>query len=361
MKPRNIIITIIVIVAGVFAGHFLGLYTLPFLTEEVNAISVLETTGTVKVERSSDNLAARAGMRLQERDTVRTASASTVWLSLDAAKAVQLSELTALRIDQGRRGFALTLVEGEIRAEIDKPLADNEDFTVQAGDLALAVRGTIFTVQYNSDIIWVSVERGLVAVLDKDGNELAVLGAGEGRVYGQKGGEFFEYEYNPGAEAPAPVPDDTPATPKIVEPLTPEQQTMVGVWEDEDRLVAVRQRMGRDGNPNYDFIFDAITYNNGTWIKVTRETCTFEIVGGKYVVTDIYFCPLPDDPGGNLYETNNILEYDPETDTMFFSESHVTQNGVQTWTRTLTRTGRDPETDPDVDWSDYYRIHPDRE
>jgi hypothetical protein len=213
MKPRNIIITFIVIVAGVFAGHFLGLYTLPFLTEEVNAISVLETTGTVNVERPPET----------------------------------------------------------------------------------------------------------------------------------------------------PPPDDTPPAPRTVEPLTPEQQTMVGVWEDEDRLVAVRQRMGRDGNPDYDFIFDAITYNNGTWIKVTRETCTFEIVDDKYVVTDIYYCPLPDDPGGNLYEANNILEYDPETDTMFFSETHVTQNGLQTWTRTLTRTGRDPETDPDVDWSDYYRIHPDRE
>jgi hypothetical protein len=42
-----------------------------------------------------------------------------------------------------------------------------------------------------------------VAVLDKDGNELAVLGAGEGRVYGQKGGEFYEYEYTPSVKAPA--------------------------------------------------------------------------------------------------------------------------------------------------------------
>jgi hypothetical protein len=99
MKPRNIIITLAVIVAGVFAGHFLGLYTLPFLTEEVNAISVLETTGTVNVERPPENITAREGMRLQERDTVQTASSSTAWLSLDDDKAVQLSELTALRID----------------------------------------------------------------------------------------------------------------------------------------------------------------------------------------------------------------------------------------------------------------------
>ncbi|MDR0220668.1 MAG: FecR domain-containing protein [Lachnospiraceae bacterium] len=176
-------IALIVLAVGVIAGHFLGFYALPLLTDSVNAVSVLETTGTVDVERPPETIAAREGMRLQERDTVRTASSSSAWLSLDAAKAVGLSELTVLRIDRSNKGFSLTLVEGEIRAQIDKPLADNEDFTVKAGNLALAVRGTVFTANYAGGVVSVHVESGVVAVLDEQGNELAELGPGESGEY----------------------------------------------------------------------------------------------------------------------------------------------------------------------------------
>jgi hypothetical protein len=77
----------------------------------------------------------------------------------------------------------LTLVKGEIRAEINKPLTDNEDFTVKAGNLALAVRGTVFTANYTNSRVKVHVESGVVAVLDAQGNEIAELGAGESGEY----------------------------------------------------------------------------------------------------------------------------------------------------------------------------------
>jgi hypothetical protein len=191
-KGKSPIITIIVLavlIAGILAGHFLGWYSLPFLTNSVNAISVLTVEGKVDIARASDTLSARAGMRLQNRDTVQTGCGSAAWLSLDAAKAVELAELTELRIGQGSRGFNLTLIEGEIRTEIKQALAEDEDFTVQVGDLALAVRGTLFTVRYDGGIIWVAVERGQVAVLDKNGNELALLGAGESGEYEAGEGE----------------------------------------------------------------------------------------------------------------------------------------------------------------------------
>jgi hypothetical protein len=186
------LIALAVIIGGVFGGHYLGFYSLPFLTDSVNTVSVLETKGTVDIERSSDTLAARVGMRLMNLDTVRTGGASSAWLSLDSDKAIGLAELTALRVDQSARGFELTLVAGEIRAQIDKPLTDGEDFTVQAGNLALAVRGTVFTANYARGIVSVMVESGTVAVLDAQGREMAVLNAGESGAY--ETGETVEEE-----------------------------------------------------------------------------------------------------------------------------------------------------------------------
>ncbi|MDR0220653.1 MAG: FecR family protein [Lachnospiraceae bacterium] len=147
------------------------------------SVSVLEVTNSVNVDRGEEEIAARKGMRLQNLDTVRTDSASSAWLSLDDTKAVELSELTALQIDQQARGFVLTLASGEIKSQIDQPLATDEDFAVQAGNLVLAVRGTVFTVSYAENLVNVGVESGTVAVLDIQGNELAVLGAGESGEY----------------------------------------------------------------------------------------------------------------------------------------------------------------------------------
>jgi hypothetical protein len=114
---------------------------------------------------------------------VRTGNDSSAWLSLDDSKAIELAELTALRVDRGRRGFNLTLAYGEIKTQINEPLASNEDFTIQAGNLALAVRGTVFTTNYRDGILKVAVESGEVAVLDEHGNELERLGPSESGEY----------------------------------------------------------------------------------------------------------------------------------------------------------------------------------
>jgi hypothetical protein len=60
-KGKSIAVAVIalaLIIGGVFGGHFLGLYTLPFLTDSVNAVSILRADGTVNIERASDTLAA---------------------------------------------------------------------------------------------------------------------------------------------------------------------------------------------------------------------------------------------------------------------------------------------------------------
>ncbi|MDR0220222.1 MAG: TlpA family protein disulfide reductase [Lachnospiraceae bacterium] len=218
-----VVIALIVLLGGIYIGHYKGLYSLPFLTDTVNTVSVLKTSGTVDIERASDTLTAREGMRLQDRDVVQTERGSSSWLSLDRDKALGLSELTALRIGQQEQGFTLTLIAGEILAQIDQPLADGESFTVQAGDLALAVRGTVFTANSDGRFLRVYDESGVVAVLDAEGREIALLRVGENGVY-----ETGESAAGRVGEGPAETPptgglDATPAPLPAPEPSpTPE-------------------------------------------------------------------------------------------------------------------------------------------
>jgi hypothetical protein len=188
-----IISTLIFVYAIICAGHYYELYTLPWLADTINRAAVLETSGTVYIDRYSETgtvpLAASAGMELALNDTVRTEDGSAAWLVLDPAKAVGLSEQTevyvALGIVEkstslamfyadlirgaspfyarpfaaefargmeetadykynyylGGKGFYLYLRKGEIRVHIDAPLADGEIFALDAGNIALAVYG----------------------------------------------------------------------------------------------------------------------------------------------------------------------------------------------------------------------------
>jgi hypothetical protein len=90
-----------------------------------------------------------------------------------------MGELTGMRVDVQGRKLALTLTGGEITARIDKPLEADEAFTVHVGTMVMGVRGTEFTVRLDADnIVTVSVEHGIVAVMDLRGNDIAVLTEG---------------------------------------------------------------------------------------------------------------------------------------------------------------------------------------
>jgi hypothetical protein len=147
------------------------------VAERLTVATVIETEGEANIEREEETLGARAGMRLFNLDTLRTLGESSAWLGLDEDRAARLGEMSVLLVERKLKGFALTLLEGEVTAQIDRPLDEGEEFTVVAGNLALAVRGTVFTVRLDraSNVVTVSVERGEVAVIDPDGNELATI------------------------------------------------------------------------------------------------------------------------------------------------------------------------------------------
>lgn len=164
-------------------------------TDTAASITVLSTSGTVDIERSGSTLEARAGMRLVNQDIMQTAAASSSWLTLDEYKAVQLGEKTNLQVDKQASKLALTLTKGEITARIDKPLDADESFSVYVGNITLGVRGTVFTVRFDGvSTVTVSVESGVVAVMDSSGKDIDELHENESRTYN--------------TETAAPIPTD---------------------------------------------------------------------------------------------------------------------------------------------------------
>jgi ferric-dicitrate binding protein FerR (iron transport regulator) len=153
------------------------------VTEEADTGTLAELTGTVNIERGDETLAARAGMTLQNLDTLRTEGESTARLQLEEDRAVELGELSTLHIDKQDKGFVLTLAEGAVTAWIDRPLDTGEEFTVMAGGLAMSARGTAFWVNHSDGRVFISVWDGTVAVLDEDGEVLDELSAGESGFY----------------------------------------------------------------------------------------------------------------------------------------------------------------------------------
>jgi len=141
-------------------------------------------SGTVNIERNDRDHEAREGMRLNNLDTVRTEIASKANLKLDDYKTAHLGEFTILHIDGQSAGYVLTLIAGEITTQVNKTLEDDENFAVRAGNIALGIRGTVFTVKLYEDIATISVESGLIAVMNTITNEeIEVLGEGETKQY----------------------------------------------------------------------------------------------------------------------------------------------------------------------------------
>jgi hypothetical protein len=163
-------------------------------------------------------------MRLFEMDTIITGVNSSVWLTLDDYKALLLAERTQLRLDSHRAGFALTLTEGEITARIDKPLGEDEGFSIRAGNITIGVRGTVFTVIREGDLVTVTVESGVVAVTDRRGNLLAALVGGETERFDAEAGELLADGETPQQSADAggtgtePAPEGGQPVPDTAQP-----------------------------------------------------------------------------------------------------------------------------------------------
>jgi hypothetical protein len=110
------------------------------VSETAASTTILKTAGFVSLERGGSLFEAPEGLRLKDLDVVQTGEDSSVWLSLDGEKALQLGPQSALRVDRQGTGLELTLMEGEIVAYTDK-LDTGEASTFTGANMAMGVRG----------------------------------------------------------------------------------------------------------------------------------------------------------------------------------------------------------------------------
>lgn len=124
--------------------------------DSYRVLKVFEMSGETTVTREgSGELAAYVGMNLESGDLISVGEGSTIRLSLDGDKYIQLDELTVLELEAtGTKTDSRTLIklkEGTILNEITNPLSENSVYEVATPKATMAVRGTSFSVTVTKD------------------------------------------------------------------------------------------------------------------------------------------------------------------------------------------------------------------
>lgn len=205
--------------------------------------SLSQVTGTPQISRASRLIAAVYGMAVDLLDKLTTDSASSLTLSFDDNSSIQLSENSALVVDEhllSTRQTRVSLLTGRLIALVDKGLrASGGNFTVQTPNAFLAVRGTRFKVKYadssgvyNGPTTEVAVMEGTVGAANRSapnqvvnvsaGYETVILGtqpplpAGPIGLAGMGGRSKGFAGPGPGVAAPpAPPPAPPPPVPFV--------------------------------------------------------------------------------------------------------------------------------------------------
>ncbi len=172
---------------------FLGILFIAILVgcgkkaDSYRVIKVDNIDGTVSVERTSskDVLSAFDGMQLVSEDVVSVDLASELLLLMDSDKHMLASENTKFEIEatgsSSKGSIKINLLEGNGLFTIDQKLNSDSSFEVTTPNATLSVRGTTFSVGYDSSSKTSTIEviEGVVAVSNSDGSDEAEVTAGE--------------------------------------------------------------------------------------------------------------------------------------------------------------------------------------
>lgn len=161
--------------------------------EFYRSILIYELQGSADIEREgAGNIKAAEDLYLESGDRLTVADGSSMRLKLDDDKYVMVEENSVLAIEAaGNEADSKTkiqLEQGAITSEIQNPLSTDSTYEVNSPNSVMAVRGTIFRVETESDeddeiYTKVSVFSGKVAMgaLLEDGSvgEEILINAGE--------------------------------------------------------------------------------------------------------------------------------------------------------------------------------------
>lgn len=122
------------------------------LAEEVESrkLSILQVTGdeAYVMKGNQRKITAVAGMNLAQGNQVSTGKSSSVYIEADGDKTLKLDSSTVVEITKASaKSLKLTLKDGRLFFNVDKPLAADEELKFEAAHTSMSIRGTsgIFT------------------------------------------------------------------------------------------------------------------------------------------------------------------------------------------------------------------------
>jgi FecR protein len=128
-------------------------------------------TGEVMIDRpttSGQAIKAKIGMNISEGDTVKTGTESRCEITFNGNYVIRCDEKTMLLIELAKLAVSkLHSPDGKLWMNVKK-LLRSEGITVSSPTAVCAIRGTIFSIEADSNAVKYSVYRGAIAVTPMD-------------------------------------------------------------------------------------------------------------------------------------------------------------------------------------------------
>ena len=133
----------------------IGLVPIIATAADTPTASITAVSGTVRVKRgnSEKDISAFIGMKIKKDDTITTGAKGAITIDIGDDKVIKAAAnssftVTALKDRSGTAQVGFTLIYGTVYNEVSKVQAADDNYTVQAGNTIMGVRGTKFTVYY---------------------------------------------------------------------------------------------------------------------------------------------------------------------------------------------------------------------
>ena len=115
-------------------------------------IKILDTLGTVNVDRDGSSLEAHEGLKMRDKDYLKVGSDGFTRIDCDRETYSHFEhDSEASFIADSDKKLTINLIKGEIVVELQRKLADNETLNIATPNTTLAIRGTVVAIKTTPD------------------------------------------------------------------------------------------------------------------------------------------------------------------------------------------------------------------
>ena len=106
-------------------------------------IRLAELDGKITVNNASGKaVEARADMKVYNGYTVETGTSSSVYITLDDEKAIQLGSRSKVKLKKSGKKLEVSLISGDLYYGVEAPLKKNESLEIKTTNMVTGVRGS---------------------------------------------------------------------------------------------------------------------------------------------------------------------------------------------------------------------------